>query len=111
MAYVVTETCIKCKYGDCIEVCPQEAFREGINFVVIDPKACANCALCETVCPINAIFPDYNLPEGQKTFRELNASLAEKWPKAQYRPPPADADEWVSAPDKRKDLSKDAYSE
>ena len=109
MAFVVTEVCIKCKYGDCVEVCPQEAFREGVNFMVIDPKACAHCALCEMVCPVGAIYADYNLPEGQEKFVSLNKELALSWPKAQYRPAPPGADEWAKRGDKLAELDRGAY--
>ena len=96
MAYVVTDACIRCRYGECIEVCPQEAFREGPNFVVIDPHACANCALCEMVCPVQAIFPEQGLGDALRPFVALNASLARTWPRAVYRGPLPDADEWAS---------------
>jgi ferredoxin len=35
MAYVVTDACIKCKYMDCVEVCPVDCFYEGENMLVI----------------------------------------------------------------------------
>jgi len=95
MAYVVTEACIGCRYGECIEVCPQEAFREGPNFVVIDPEACANCSLCEMVCPVQAIHPVHGLGEEMQPFVALNAELARHWPKASYRGPLPDADAWA----------------
>jgi ferredoxin len=103
MAYVVTEACIRCKYTDCVEVCPQGAFRDGANFVVIDPAACANCGLCEMVCPVNAIYPDYGLPQGQLRFRELNAELATQWPPARARTPLAD---WREVPEKLRFLDR-----
>ena len=110
MAHVVTEICIKCKYAECIEVCPQGAFREGKNFVVIDPNACANCALCEIVCPVDAIFADYALPKEQQQFQELNRTLAQIWPVAEYREPPEDAEAWVEVPNKFRFLSMEGYT-
>src|SRR5437667_4927880 len=80
MTYVVTESCIKCKYTDCVEVCPVDCFREGPNFLVIDPDECIDCALCEPECPVNAIFSEDELPAEQKHFLELNAELSKKWP-------------------------------
>jgi ferredoxin len=80
MAYVVTEACIACRYGECVTVCPQDAFHGGPNFVVINPATCANCSLCEMVCPVNAIFAEGDLPETQQEYRELNARLAASWP-------------------------------
>jgi ferredoxin len=106
MAYVVTEACIRCKYTDCVEVCPQGAFRDGANFVVIDPAACSNCGLCEMVCPVHAIYPDYALPPGQMRFRELNAELAAQWPPAHARAPLPDARDWRETPDKLRFLDR-----
>ena len=79
MTFVVTENCIKCKYQDCVEVCPVDCFYEGPNFLVINPDECIDCALCEPECPANAIFSEDELPAGQEVFIELNAELSEKW--------------------------------
>jgi len=79
-AYVVTENCIKCKYTDCVEVCPVDAFREGPDRLVIDPDECIHCTLCEPECPVHAIYSD-EVPVDQSHFIELNATLAKKWPK------------------------------
>ena len=73
MTYVVTENCIKCKYMDCVEVCPVDCFHQGPNFLVIDPDECIDCTLCEPECPINAIYPDDDVPAGQEDFVALNA--------------------------------------
>jgi len=62
MTFVVTENCIKCKYQDCVEVCPVDCFYEGPNFLVINPDECIDCALCEPECPANAIFSEDELP-------------------------------------------------
>lgn len=80
MTFVVTEKCINCRYTDCVEVCPVDCFREGPNFLVIDPDECIDCALCEPECPVNAIFSEDDLPENQKQFIALNAELSKKWP-------------------------------
>ena len=92
MAYVVTEACIACRYGDCAQVCPQEAFRQGPNFMVIDPVACANCSLCEMVCPVNAIRAAGDLIGDQRDYIELNARLARQWPAVRSAEPLPDAD-------------------
>ena len=73
MAYVVTESCIKCKYTDCVEVCPVDCFYEGPEFLVIHPDECIDCGLCEPECPIDAIYADDELPENQIQFIEINA--------------------------------------
>ena len=58
MTYVVMENCIRCKYTDCVEVCPVDAFREGPNFLVIDPEDCIDCDVCVPECPVEAILPE-----------------------------------------------------
>jgi ferredoxin len=80
MTFVVIDNCIKCKYTDCVEVCPVDAFHEGPNFLVIDPDECIDCTLCEPECPINAIYPEDDVPAGQEPFVALNADLAKGWP-------------------------------
>ncbi len=95
MTFVVTENCIKCKYMDCIEVCPVDCFHEGPNFLVIDPEECIDCTLCEPECPAEAIFPEDDLPSGQEVFIGLNAELSLQWPViTQRKEPPPDAEEW-----------------
>ena len=107
MTFVVTENCIKCKYTDCVEVCPVDCFHEGPNFLVIDPDECIDCTLCEPECPINAIFDESDLPEGQEQFLALNAELAQEWPViTQMKEAPPDADEWKDKPDKLQYLER-----
>ena len=102
MTYVVTESCIKCKYTDCVEVCPVDCFHEGPNFLVIDPEECIDCSLCEPECPVNAILPEEDVAEDQQEFIELNASLAQSWPViSQKKDAPPDADEWAEVADKK----------
>ena len=79
MAFVVTESCIKCKYTDCVEVCPVDCFHEGPNFLVIDPEECIDCTLCEPECPVEAIFSDMSIPEEYLGWVEINAT-AEEYP-------------------------------
>ncbi len=95
MTYVVTENCIRCKYTDCVEVCPVDCFHEGPVFLAIDPEECIDCGLCEPECPAQAIFAEDELPADQVRFAELNATLARNWPVINVRTaPPRDADEW-----------------
>jgi len=68
MPFVVIENCIKCKYTDCVEVCPVDCFHEGPNFLVIDPEECIDCTLCEPECPAKAIYPEDDVPAGQEGF-------------------------------------------
>ncbi len=88
MPFVVTENCIKCKHTDCVEVCPVDCFHEGPNFLVIDPDECIDCTLCEPECPVNAIFPEDDVPAGQEGFVALNAELAKEWPVLTVRKDP-----------------------
>ena len=107
MTFVVTDNCIKCKYTDCVEVCPVDCFHEGPNFLVIDPEECIDCTLCEPECPAEAIFAEDDVPEGQEQFIALNAELAEKWPVlTEKKDAPADADVWLNKPDKLKYLER-----
>ncbi len=107
MTFVVTENCIKCKYTDCVEVCPVDCFHEGPNFLVIDPDECIDCTLCEPECPAQAIFAEDDLPSGQEGFLALNADLAQKWPViTAQKDAPADAAEWDGKPDKLQYLEK-----
>ena len=101
MTFVVTENCIKCKYTDCVEVCPVDCFHEGPNFLVIDPEECIDCTLCEPECPAEAIFAEDDVPSGQEHFLELNADLSKSWPViTQKKDAPPDADEWNGKPGK-----------
>lgn len=99
MTYVVTESCIKCKYMDCVEVCPVDCFYEGENMLVIDPEVCIDCGVCQPECPIDAILPDTE--PGMEKWVEINAQYAALWPNiTQKKAPPQDADAWVSVPNK-----------
>src|ERR1700722_16771489 len=80
MTFVVTENCIKCKYMDCIAVCPVDCFHEGPNCLVIDPDECIDCTLCVPECPIDAIVSEDELSEEMAHFKPLNAELAKLWP-------------------------------
>jgi ferredoxin len=101
MTYVVTEPCILCKYTDCVEVCPIDAFREGSNFLAIDPHECIDCSLCVAECPVEAIFAENDLPEDQVIFIQINIDLAGDWTVIQ-RPklPLSDAAHWATVSDK-----------
>ena len=107
MTYVVTDSCIRCKYTDCVEVCPVDAFREGPNFLAIHPDDCIDCTLCVPKCPVQAIYPDQEVPEHLRSFTSLNAELADRWPViAKKKAPLPDADAWAKAKDKLRYLEK-----
>lgn len=95
MTFVVTENCIKCKYTDCVLVCPVDCFHEGPNFLAIDPEQCIDCAMCEPECEAKAIVPDVDLPAQSAHFLALNAELARVWPTiTEKRTPPPEARDW-----------------
>jgi ferredoxin len=101
MTFIVLENCIKCKYTDCVEVCPVDCFHEGPNFLVIDPDECIDCALCEPECPAEAIVSEDDIPAGQEHFLDLNTELAAVWPVVtEKKEPPDDAAEWDGKPGK-----------
>ena len=101
MTFVVTESCIRCKYTDCVEVCPVDCFHEGPNMLVINPEECIDCNLCVPECPVDAIFAEDDLPEEQTSFTALNAELSEQWPViTMIKDPPEDADAWKTVTEK-----------
>jgi ferredoxin len=107
MTYVVTETCIKCKYTDCVDVCPVDCFREGPNMLVIDPDECIDCTLCVAECPVEAIFAEDDVPDTQREFIQLNAELSKEWkPIIEKKDAPPDADEWAQTKEKKELLEK-----
>ena len=107
MTHVVTESCIKCKYTDCVDVCPVDCFKEGPNMLVIDPDECIDCAVCIPECPVNAIYAEDDVPDDQKEFTALNAELAKVWPTiTDTKGPLPDAEQWKDAKGKLKDLQR-----
>ena len=93
MTYIVTDNCIKCKYMDCVEVCPVDCFYEGENMLVIHPDECIDCGVCEPECPAEAIKPDTE--PGVDKWLELNSKYASAWPNiTEKRDAPANAKEF-----------------
>jgi len=98
MAHVVTDACIRCKYTDCVDVCPVDCFREGPQFLVIDPDECIDCAVCIPECPAGAIYTEEEVPASQQAFVAINRERAAQWPAITRRKPPLpDADLWKDA--------------
>jgi ferredoxin len=109
MTFVVTEACIRCKYTDCVSVCPVDCFHEGPNFLVINPEGCIDCAVCVPECPVSAIVSDTDLSPVQAEFLELNARLASQWPViSQAGEPLPDAEQWAEVTGKRAQLIEHA---
>jgi ferredoxin len=99
MTYVVTDACIRCKYMDCVSVCPVDCFYEGEHMLVIDPASCIDCGVCEPECPAEAIKPDTE--PGLEPWLALNAKMAAILPQiAVKKEPPADRDDWLGVPNK-----------
>ena len=110
MTYVVTENCIRCKFMDCVEVCPVDCFYAGENFLVINPDECIDCGVCEPECPAEAILPDSD--DRAMAWTEINAKYAALWPNiTQKGTPPADAQEWNNRPNKTALLSDKPHQE
>ena len=107
MTFIVLENCIKCKYTDCVEVCPVDCFHEGPNFLVIDPEECIDCQLCVAECPVEAIFAEEDVPDNMQEYIELNAELARIWPVInEMKPAPDDADKWDGVENKLQYLER-----
>ena len=105
MTFVVTEACIRCKYTDCVDVCPVDAFREGPNFLVIEPAECIDCNVCVAECPVSAIYAEEDVPADQQDFIALNARLARTWkPITRSKKALPDAQAWSEVTDKRAEL-------
>ncbi len=96
MTYIVTDACVRCKYTDCVEVCPVDCFYEGENFLVIHPDECIDCGVCEPECPVEAIKADTeDDPDGK--WLQINTKYAEIWPNiTMMKPAPADADDMAN---------------
>ena len=107
MTHVVTESCIKCKYTDCVDVCPVDCFKEGPNMLIIDPDECIDCAVCIPECPVDAIYAEEDLPDNQKRFTALNAELSKVWPViTDAKAYPADSEDWKDVKEKLKYLER-----
>lgn len=107
MTHVVTDNCIKCKYTDCVDVCPVDCFKEGPNFLIIDPDECIDCAVCVPECPAEAIFAEEDLPENQMHFIKINEELCDSYTTiTRSKEPMEDADEWNGKEDKLQFLER-----
>ena len=108
MTPVVLESCIQCRYTDCVDVCPVDCFKKGPNFLVIDPDECIDCAVCIPECPVEAIVAEEDVPMKQLHMIALNAELSPKWPViSRMESALPDADEWATKTDKLQYLIKD----
>jgi ferredoxin len=88
MTYVVTENCTDCRFTDCVEVCPVSAFHGGDNRVYIDPEACIDCGACAPLCPVRAIFEDFELSGDSEQWVGINAEKASLYPAVRKKQTP-----------------------
>lgn len=103
MTFVVTESCIQCKYTDCVSVCPMDCFFEGPNFLVINPDECIDCSICVPECPVSAIVSETEITPEQAHFIQLNRDLAQHpdWKRIrQPKLPLADHQKWAEVKEK-----------
>ena len=107
MTHVVTESCIRCRYTDCVDVCPVDCFRAGPNFLIIDPDECIDCAVCVAECPVNAIYAEEDVPADQQHFIKINVDLTPLWPSiTKTTTPLPDADDWKDVKEKLQYLAR-----
>ena len=101
MTYLVTDNCIKCKYTDCVEVCPVDCFYEGPNMLVINPAECIDCGVCVPECPAQAIVADNDDTVDVNLWEEINTKYSEQWPNiTEKKDPLPDAEDWDGKPNK-----------
>jgi ferredoxin len=107
MTHLVTENCIRCKYTDCVSVCPVDCFYEGPNFLVINPDECIDCGVCIPECPVDAIVPDNDVNTDVIEWLEINTRLSKKWPViTKKKDPLPDAEEWKDRTNKLDQLKE-----
>ena len=107
MTHIVTESCIRCRYTDCVDVCPVDCFREGPNMLVIDPDECIDCAVCIPECPVEAILAEEDVPAQQQQLAQWNPYTRQLWPSIpRTRPPLADAEDWKDVKEKLQHLER-----
>ena len=110
MSHFVAEPCIKCKYTDCVAVCPVDCFHEGVNMLVIDPEVCIDCGLCPPESPVTAIFAEEYLPEKWKDFVAINTKFAPQWPVIDAQKEPlSSADEAAKVENKRDQIDPSPF--
>ncbi|AWD32972.1 Ferredoxin-2 [Candidatus Fokinia solitaria] len=104
MTHVVTDKCIRCKYTDCVEVCPVECFHEAKNMLVINPDECIDCGVCVAECPIGAIQSEI---DAEPIWLEINSKYAKKFPRIlEKKMPMAEAEVYKDVVNKEKFLNE-----
>lgn len=111
MSHIVAEPCVKCKYTDCVAVCPVDCFHEGANMLVIDPEVCIDCGLCPPECPVSSIFAEEDLPDKWQNFVEINAKYTCDWPVIDaQKEPMSNADDAAKEDDKLDQIDPNAFA-
>lgn len=77
MPYLVTDNCQKCRYTDCVEVCPVDCFYADDEMLYIHPDECIDCGACEPACPVEAILPDDSISAEQEKWVDINRDKCE----------------------------------
>lgn len=72
MTYIVTGNCEDCKFTDCVEVCPVDCFYGDDKMLYIHPDECIDCGACVPACPVEAIFPEADVPEAEEKWTQIN---------------------------------------
>lgn len=110
MPHIICEPCIKCKFTDCVAVCPVDCFHEGANMLVINPDTCIDCGLCPSECPVEAIYSDRDLLTEYEDFIQINEKYAQTWPViSAQKDPLLNADEAGKEKHKRNQISPNGF--
>lgn len=80
MTFVVTDNCRKCRFTDCVAVCPVDCFHADAEMLYIDPEECIDCGACVPECPVEAIYDETQLPEGMESWIEVNRDKSAQTP-------------------------------
>ena len=80
MTFVVTGNCLRCRYTDCVVVCPVDCFHGDAEMLYIDPVACIDCGACVPECPVEAIYDEGGVPADEAHWLEINAERARSLP-------------------------------
>ena len=80
MTFVVTDNCRKCRFTDCVAVCPVDCFHADDEMLYIDPEECIDCGACVPECPVEAIFDEAQLPDDQRQWLKINADKSKNLP-------------------------------
>ena len=79
VTFVITDPCIDTMDQACVSVCPVDCihFEEGADkMLYINPEECIDCGACEPECPVQAIFPDSDVPPEWSEYIAKNRELS-----------------------------------